>query len=206
MRIVIDGAPGSGKTTFLSCNYLDPVRRMCSIPTQNLSLLGYKVFAEMVEESVIETKKMGLFPPNNNSRWNFLFRQVLKNGIKYYKEGELYNVSWYDRGLPFLKTFAQANGQTLPSEIVEQISKYKYDYIFVFEPIDSFDLSKTNNGKFRTLTLEDRYYEHKLTLSSYRELGYNVFSVPTFSNDLGINFNKRFNFIKEIVPQLTNGE
>lgn len=206
MRIVIDGAPGSGKTTFISCNFLDPVRKQCSFSTRNLSSLGYQVFTEMVEESVIETKKIGKFPPNNVDRWNILFKLILNNGIKHYNEGASYNMSWYDRGLPFLKTFAKANGQILPTSILDEIPKYKYDYVFIFEPIESFDLSKANNGKFRTLTFEDRLYEHELTIASYKSLGHEVFSVPVFTDNLADNFEKRYQFIKNIVPNLLIGE
>jgi len=205
MRIVIDGAPGSGKTTFISCNFLDPVRKRCSINTCNLSNLGYKVFTEMVEEAVIETKKINKFPPNTAERWDILFRLILNNGIKKFQEGADYKISWYDRGIPFLKTFAESNGQVLPQWIQDEICKYKYDYVFVFEPIKSFDLSKKDNGKFRTLTLEDRLYEHELTISSYKSLDNNVFSVPVFSDDLSVNFEKRYQFIKSIVPSLTIG-
>jgi len=205
MRIVIDGAPGSGKTTFISCNFLDPVRRQCSVNVSNLSSMGFKVFTEMVEESVIETKKIGKYPPNSSERWNVLFNIILRNGIKHYEEGANFDVSWYDRGLPFLTTFAKANNQILPDSIINALSLYSYDYIFVFEPILSFDLSKENNGKFRTLTVEDRLYEYELTIKSYESLGYQVVSVPVFSDDLTVNFKKRYQFINSFIPNLPIG-
>lgn len=205
MRIVIDGVPGSGKTTFISCNFLDPVRRQCSANVCNLSSMGFKVFTEMVEESVIETKKIDQFPPNSTERWNILFNIILRNGIKHYEEGANYDISWYDRGLPFLFTFAKANNQMLPASIIDTLRLYNYDHVFVFEPILSFDLSKENNGKFRTLTIEDRLYEHKLTIKSYESLGYHVISVPVFSDDLSLNFEKRFQFISSFVPDLSIG-
>lgn len=205
MRIVIDGAAGSGKTTFISCNFLNPIRKGCSSITQNLSSLGYHVFTEMVEESIIETQKIGEYPPNSYKRWNILFSLILHNGIKHFIDGEAYSIAWYDRGLPFLKTFANVNGQILPSSILDEIPNYKYDYVFVFEPIRSFDLSNVNNGKFRSLTLQDRLYEHELTIASYKSFGYNVFSVPVFTDDLMLNFEKRLQFIRDIVPSIQDG-
>ena len=203
MRIVIDGTAGCGKTTFISCNFLDPVRKQCSANVFNLSLMGYKVFTEMVQESVEELKRIGEYPPNSVKRWNILFNIILRNGIKHYEEGANYNISWYDRGLPFLISFAKHNGQVLPKSIVDVVDKYRYDYVFAFDPIVSFDLSKDNNGKFRKLTVEDRLIDHESIIQSYEELGYEVVRVPLFSDNLTINFEKRLQFIGSFIPDLS---
>ncbi len=202
MRIVIDGASGSGKTTFLSCNYLSILRKERSQRTINIASLGYPVFSEMMQGAVNEAKELKIIPPIKKSDWNQLFYIIYKKGIEQFNAAENGKISWYDRGLHFLKAFADINNFKLPEKIYSEIKNYKYDYVFVFKPIDEFDLSMPNNGKFGPMSLSDRYKEFQAIIESYQEFGHSIFIVPVFSNNLEENFEKRLLFIKERVSCL----
>ena len=201
IRIVIDGAAGSGKTTFLSCNFLSDLRKDCSQNTINIASLGFSVFSEMMQGAVNDGKKIGIIPPVQTEDWNELFNLIYRRGVDQYKAAKT-DISWYDRGLHFLKAFADVNKQKISKPLYEGIRNYKYDYVFIFKPIESFDLSMPNNGKFGPMSLEDRYNEFQTIVSAYKEFGHTVFIVPVFSNDLEENFYRRFSFIKERVPFL----
>lgn len=201
IRIVIDGAAGSGKTTFLSCNFLSDLRKDCSQNTINITSLGFSVFPEMMQGAVNDAKKIGIIPPVQTEDWNELFNLIYRRGVDQYIAAKT-DISWYDRGLHFLKAFADVNKQKISKSLYESIRNYKYDYVFIFKPIECFDLSMSNNGKFGPMSLEDRYNEFQTIVSAYKEFGHTVFIVPVFSNDLEENFYRRFSFIKERVPFL----
>lgn len=202
IRIVIDGAAGSGKTTFLSCNFLSNLRKECSSQdTINIASLGFSVFSEMMQGAVNDAKKIGIIPPMQKEDWDELFNLIYRRGVEQYKAAKT-GIFWYDRGLHFLKAFADVNEQKIPKVLYEGIGNYKYDYVFIFKPIESFDLSMINNGKFGPMSLEDRYNEFQAIVNAYKEFGHTVFTVPVFSNNLEENFYRRFSFIKERVPFL----
>lgn len=202
IRIVIDGAAGSGKTTFLSCNFLSSIRKECSQNAINIASLGFSVFSEMMQGAVNDAKKIGIIPPVQAEDWNELFHLIYRRGVEQYKAGVETDISWYDRGLHFLKAFADVNKQKISKLLYESIMNYKYDYVFIFKPIESFDLFMPNNGKFGPMSLEDRYKEFETIVNAYKEFGHTVYIVPAFSNNLEENFYRRFSFIKERIPFL----
>lgn len=119
-----------------------------------------------------------------------------------YDSGVGDNIFWYDRGMPFISVFANAHDVSVTHEMRKLFNKYIYDYVFIFEPIDSFDLSVRAKGKLKSLTLEDRYIEFERTCDIYRKLGHIVHEVPVFSNNLIENYYKRYEYIKGIIPNL----
>ena len=201
IRIVIDGASGSGKTTFLSCNFLSDLRKKCSPNTINIASLGYPVFSEMMQGAVNDAKKIGVIPPVQTEDWKKLFQLIYKRGVEQYEAAKA-NILWYDRGIHFLKAFADVNNQKLPEPLFENIRNYRYDYAFIFKPIETFDLSIPDNGKFGPMSLDDRYREFEAIVNAYTEFNHKVFIVPVFSNNLEENFYRRLSFIKERVPLL----
>lgn len=202
MRVVIDGAAGSGKTTFLSNNYLSKFIKKEYENLPSIVSRGYTVFSELVQGSINEAKAMNISPPQNDDEWKKLFDIMLAKGIQQYRAGDGSDIYWYDRGIPFISAFATAHNVVLPLDMREKFELYRYDYIFIFKPIDSYDLSMTSNGKYKPLTLEDRYEEYERTCCIYESLGYDVHRVPVYSDNLIDNFNRRLNYIKEIIPDV----
>lgn len=202
MRIVIDGAAGSGKTTFLSCDYYNPRLKMADDKLPNIKKFGYTVFSELIQSSLNEAKEEGILPPKNQDYWNRIFEIMFARGVEQYNGANEDEIYWYDRGIPFISAFAIAHGVSVSQELFQEFGTYVYDYVFVFEPIKEYDLSGEDNGRLKRITLEDRYNEYKLTADIYRKLGNKVYEVPVFSQDLEENFWKRYQYIKTIIPEL----
>jgi len=201
MRIVIDGPPGSGKTTFLSCNFLRNQNIESNIRLiPNIADLGYTVFSELIQGSINEAKTLDMNnPPKNDHDWRILFTTILKNGIIQFEQGCNNKIYWYDRGIPFISVLAAAHNIIVPNEVLQEFKHFVYDYVFIFEMIESYDLSKIAIGKFKTLTLKDRYNQYKQSCDIYQQLGYKVHKVPVFSQDPVQNFYKRFQYIKQYI-------
>lgn len=195
MRIVIDGAAGSGKSTFLGTKYFDK-----DIP--NIANIGYIVFSELIRSSLDRGEQLGICPPKTYSDWKNLFKIMFEKAKFQYDNGEGDNIFWYDRGMPFISVFANAHDVYITHEMRKLFNEYIYDYVFIFKPIDSFDLSVKAKGKLKSLTLEDRYVEFERTCDIYRELGHIVYEVPVFSNNLIENYHKRYEYIRKIIPDL----
>ncbi len=194
MRIAIDGAAGSGKSTFLGTRNSD------GIP--NITDCGYPVFSELIRGSLDEGIRLNICPPKSNSDWLSLFDIMFEKAKKQYEDGSEDKIYWYDRGMPFIGVFANAHDVSITSKMYELFFDFPYDYVFIFKPIDSFDLSNNPKGKLKNLTLEDRYIEFERTCKIYQDLGHKVHVVPVFSDDLSTNFYMRFEFIKSIVSEL----
>lgn len=200
MRIAIDGAAGSGKSTFLGTKYFDEIGG--KIP--NIRDLGYEVFSELIRGSLDRGEQLNICPPKNMNDWTQLFEIMFNTAKTQYENGSGREIFWYDRGMPFISVFANAHNVSVASEMYKAFSKYIYDYVFIFKPIESFDLSIKAKGKLKSLTLEDRYVEFERTCKIYKDLGHTVYEVPVFSDDLIINFNRRYEYIRSIVLELNS--
>lgn len=192
MRIVIDGAHGSGKTTFLK-GVIYNERVPC------INQLGYTIFSDLIGKSFFEGRKIKIVPPQNESDWNKLFYLILEKGINQFEEGKGEEIYWYDRGIPYINVISQMDNIPLPIEIFDKIRLYTYDYVFVFEPIESCDFTKIRKAGCRTFSIADRYDCVDKTYRTYAEAGNKVYRVPVFSADYNVNFKRRFEFISNII-------
>lgn len=199
MRIVIDGAPGSGKSTFLGTKYASELRKY-GIPT--VFEKGYTVFSELMRGSLDEGINIGIVPPKNINHWNQLFQLIFEKARDQYNSGAGNNIFWYDRGLPYLYVLGQSFDIYPDETVMKSMHDFNYDYVFVFRVIESYDLSKNAPGKLSLLTLDDRYNRHQKTMDIYKKLGHTVYEVPVFSDDLKVNFEKRFEYISNIVGNM----
>jgi len=199
MRIVIDGAPGSGKSTFLGTKYASELREK-GIPT--VIEKNYTVFPELMRGSLDEGINIGIVPPRTINHWNQLFQLIFKKAEDQYNSGAGNDIFWYDRGMPYLYVLGHSFDIYPDETVMKSMRHFKYDYVFIFEVIESYDLSKNAPGKFSLLSLEDRYNRHQKTIDIYRKLGHTVYEVPVFSDDLKVNFEKRFEYISSIVGNI----
>lgn len=92
MRIIIDGACGSGKTTFLT----EIKNRITEKHISNI-----QVFNELIKGSINEGRNQEICPPKNDSDWEKLFTLVLDRGISQYENSAFNGIAWLDRGLLF---------------------------------------------------------------------------------------------------------
>lgn len=194
MRIVIDGAHGAGKTTFLygkDGNSLIPCVKDNSC----------RIFTDLIGKSFYEGINENVVPPKSNKDFIRIFELILKRGREQFLQGTGDKVFWYDRGIHFINVIAEMENQMVPKKILSALNEYIYDYVFVFEPIESYDFTKIRKAGFRTFTIADRRNCVNLTYNSYKKVCDNVFIVPVFSNDLSENYYRRLDFIKSKISK-----
>lgn len=196
MRIVIDGGCGSGKTTFLKGKGFG--NDICNLSINNL---GFPILSDLLDTSFNEGLNCGILPPKSDQDWNSLFYFILQNGKKQYDfaKGSEDKIFWYDRGVPYIHVIAKEESVPMDLEVINRIREFQYDYVFVFSPIETFDLSHTAKGGFKFFSLEDRYNSFENTYEAYSNYLKNVYKVPVFSDNLVDNFKKRYDFINRII-------
>ena len=195
MRIVLDGAHGAGKSTFL----------YGSTQVQNnisIKKLGYPIFSDLIGDSFNEGKNVGVVPPKDQQDYNVLFDIIARRGLEQYLEGDGKEIYWYERGIHYINVIAEMDGYSVPIDILALIQKVQYDYVFVFDPIESCDFSNVHKMGCRSFTLEDRYDCVEKTCKVYEKVGNKVCRVPVFSPDEDENFLLRYNFMKKHVCAL----
>lgn len=190
MRIIIDGSCGSGKTTFLT----EIKYRIAKNKIGNM-----QVFTELIKGSINEGKTKGICPPSNDFAWESLFNLILNRGISQYENSSFNGIAWLDRGLPFLSIFAKEHDKKISDDMIYKIMKYKYDCVFLFEPIPSLDLSTADNGKFRLFSLEERFASYEMTYREYKKSGHKIYRLPCFSANIHYDLLMKLNTISEIL-------
>lgn len=190
MRIILDGSCGSGKTTFLTAIK----NRIAENKIGNM-----QVFTELIKGSINEGKSKGICPPRNDFAWESLFNLILERGISQYENSSFNGIAWLDRGLPFLSIFAKEHDKKISDDMFDKIMKYKYDCVFLFEPIPSLDLSTSDNGKFRLFSLEERIASYEMTYKEYQKSGHKIYRIPCFSTDIHYDFLMKLNTISEML-------
>ena len=199
MRIVIDGACGSGKTTFLLGQGFG--EKTCDL---NIKNLGFTVISDLLDDSFNEGLKKGILPPKSYENWNSLFRIILRNGKLQYDLANNVDdeIVWYDRGVPYIDVISRDESVPLALDVETKIKKFRYDYVFVFSPVETFDLSNTVKGGFKHFTMEERLASFERTYEAYSKYYSAVYKVPMFSSDLIENFTERYQFICSIINEL----
>ena len=192
MRIVIDGAHGAGKTTFLNGNLNDPFLH-CVLKSRAT------IFSDLIGDSFQEGEELNIVPPKNEQDYWKIFEIIMKRGSEQFARGEGRNICWYDRGVHFINVIAQMQNVTVPIDIQNKLNSITYDYVFVFDPIESYDFSNIHKHNCRSFSIHDRYESVVMTLESYKKAGNKVFRVPVFSYDLNENYVRRMQFIKDII-------
>lgn len=194
MRIVIDGAHGSGKSTFLK-----GVKNKIEIPC--IEQMGQPIFSDLIGRSFFAGRKLKIVPPKSQDDWNALFCLIVENGIKQYWAGNDLKTYWYDRGLHYAKVIAQMDGNSFPEDLIDKMREFTYDYAFIFEPVETCDFSKIHKAGCRSFSLTDRYECVDITYKIYEEAGSKVCKVPMFSTDFSENFYQRYNLISDYIKQ-----
>lgn len=192
MRIVIDGAHGSGKSTFLK-----GVRNRIDIPC--IEQMGQTIFSDLIGKSFFQGRQKQIVPPKNQDDWDTLFRLIVENGIKQYWAGNGAETFWYDRGLHYTKVIAKMDGNSFPEDLICKMSRFTYDYAFIFEPVETCDFSKIHKAGCRSFSLADRYECVDFTYNIYKEAGSKVCKVPVFSDDFVENFHRRYSLISDFI-------
>jgi len=180
-RIVVDGAPGSGKTSVLTgmSQRDESKKKFISLKTA-----GYTIFDDLIINVIDCMRKKGISDPSEN--WDMFFNLAVDRAIGFYEGAEPDLINFYDRGIFYLEILAQRYNCKMPKKYYDFCEKNRYDDpVFVMEPILDIDMTKphkTDNMQ-KIYTKEERLAQHKQIVDLYKKHGYKVIEIAKGSND-----------------------
>jgi predicted ATPase len=173
-KIVITGAPGTGKSTIIS----------------ELEKQGYACQHEISREVTLEARKRGteqLFLTEP-----LLFSDLLIKGrTKQFIESNEFegDFIFFDRGIPDVQSYLNYIGMDYPDDYEKKGKKYRYDFVFLMPPWEDIYTNDTE----RYETFEQSLAIHNHLDKTYKKLGYRVVEVPPGTID------KRISYILNII-------
>lgn len=158
-KIVLVGGPGTGKSTVLN-KLLD---------------LGYTCLEEVSREVTLKAQKEGI--DQLFLEKPLLFSELLLEGrIEQYKAADSLNENpiFIDRGIPDVEAYLTYFNTDFPTVFSESSKKYRYDYIFYFQPWE--EIYQSDNERYETF--EQSQEISKSLVATYQKYGYNLINVP----------------------------
>ena len=165
-RIVITGAPGTGKTAVVNA----------------LIQAGYNCFPEVIREfTQEETSRKDPAELKSNpivfADDSLAFNQKLITGRqKQFMDAPLNGApfSFYDRGLPDVLAYMDFFKQSYPDQFVDVCNTHKYDAVFIMPPWE--DIFHADGGRFETY--QEALSLHESLTTRYLAFNYLPISVP----------------------------
>ena len=195
-RFVIEGAPGSAKTTLLAGHtHFDKP----DVQYRSLRDRGFVVVPESAEVVInqLEAEGKDLLVDVNDS-----FKRIFAEEIKRFRDTENDEMVFLDRALPGFELPARRYHADLPETFEEQCRSLRYTSpIFLFRIIEDYDLSKPlePHKRDRIYTLEERFERHTEIKVCYENWGYDVVEVPVFSKDVQEDIDRRIEFMLDVI-------
>ncbi len=159
-KIVLTGAPGTGKSTII----------------YELEKRNYHCMHEISREVTLEAQKNGtaqLFLTEP-----LLFSDMLLKGREqqYQRASKLKNkLIFFDRGIPDVHGYLNYISMNYPDSYLKISNKNKYDFVFLMPPWE--DIYVQDNERYESF--EQALAIHNHLLNTYKSLNYNVIQVPT---------------------------
>ncbi|MFD0797870.1 AAA family ATPase [Maribacter chungangensis] len=165
-RIVITGAPGTGKTSII----------------KTLETSGFYCFHEFIRSMTLDAKNE-MHPDNvgtnpiafvsDSKKFNL---QLLEGRQKQYEAAEDQNEAlfFYDRGMPDVIAYMDYFDQTYGEDFFNVCKKHSYDAVFLLPPWKSIYVQ--DNERLETFAQATEIHEH--LKHTYTALGYDVKEVP----------------------------
>ncbi|WP_185781666.1 AAA family ATPase [Croceivirga lutea] len=175
-RIVITGAPGTGKTVVVKA----------------LEEQGYVCFHEVIRTMTAEAKETGTTKEIKSNPLVFVDDPMafntflLEERLKHHQKAKTITepVSFFDRGTPdvlaYMNFFNQEYGQTF----IDTCKNYRYDQVFILPPWK--EIYVRDNERLETFTQAQELHKH--LFDTYEEFNYNPLVVPPASITDRVNF------------------
>jgi len=162
MKIVLTGAPGSGKSTL--------IRKLAEYGEQTVTESAIQVIHQLIDE-------MGLTEQDHWRRDNtFAFQQrVLQNQKKLEAQLNSGARAFLDRGATDGLAYLRMNNIEIPEPFLQEADGFKYDQVILVEPLPNLDLRE---GSGRNDTQEEAEQLVVLLKAEYERLGYEVKTLP----------------------------
>ncbi|NAY91180.1 AAA family ATPase [Muricauda sp. JGD-17] len=180
-KVVITGAPGTGKTSIV----------------KGLEDKGFHCFHEIIRDMTSKAKTEGnpmdfvsnpLVFVDDTHQFN---KDLLFGRAEHYKQSlktdEL--ISFFDRGMPDVLAYMDFFGQSYGNEFIKACKEHRYDKIFIVPPWR--EIYTTDEERLETF--EEAENIHSALLNTYIRFGYTPIEVPKDS------ISQRIAFILETV-------
>ena len=157
-RIVLTGAPGTGKTSLIEA----------------LGALDYPVHRENARAWISEHIER----PDAPMPWHRLeefSRKMIEAGIDSYDRALPGEFNFYDRGLPDTLAYLKVDGKPIPSEWISLMTTYRYEEPVFIAPLWP-DISSPDTE--RKESLDQALRIHEALSEVYDSLGYRLVELP----------------------------
>ncbi|GMN05467.1 ATP-binding protein [Croceitalea sp. MTPC5] len=165
-KIVITGAPGTGKTVVVKA----------------LEARGFHCFHEIIRSMTAKAKEDGISKELVSNPLVFVddpkkFNQTLLDArindvIQAEKSSE--TVHFFDRGIPDVLAYMDYFNQTYSNDFVRACEDYRYDILFIMPPWR--DIYISDNERFETFEEAEAIHEH--LIGTYTKFGYRPIEIP----------------------------
>ena len=165
-RIVITGAPGTGKTSIilkLEASHFFCFHEVIRAMTQEAKLTNGS-------DSIVSNPIVSVSHPYqfNTTILNARIKQFVDADDKEDK------VLFYDRGIPDVLAYMDYFGQSYEDHFINESKKYVYDHIFILPPWK--EIYVTDEERFESFEQAQDIHHH--LVNTYTKLGYNCIEVP----------------------------
>lgn len=159
-RIVITGAPGTGKTTII----------------KTLQNKGYFCFEEISRSIIQEYQEKGTSNPflsHANEFSEILFRRRIKQYLAFKDISE--KIAFYDRSFVDVIAYLRYGKAKVNKEYRNSAKHYLFDTILITPPWEAI----YTKDQERMESFEQAVAIHKYLLDTYHDFGYKVITIPT---------------------------
>tara|TARA_Y100001968_G_C19333808_1_gene705713 strand:- start:221 stop:739 length:519 start_codon:yes stop_codon:yes gene_type:complete len=167
VKIVITGAPGSGKTSIIN----------------SLKKRGFNCFDEISREVIINQIKMG----GDALPWKNLFsfsQKVFKLRESQFSES-ITTIQFFDRSIVDVYAYMKADNLKVPQKFISSIKKNKYHKVVFITPAwkEIYKNDSERQESFTQAIKIEKYLKH-----SYEKFGYQLLTIPKISVTDRVNF------------------
>ena len=178
-KVVITGAPGTGKTSIVN----------------GLERKGFYCFHEIIRDMTSKAKQGGQSEEHISNPLVFVedalqFNKDLLHGrTSHYRASLQTNepISFFDRGIPDVLAYMDFFDQSYGKEFTEPCEVHRYDMVFMVPPWKEIYVSDDE----RLESFEEAEDIHHALMNTYTQFGYNPIEVPKDA------VHKRIDFILE---------